>query len=448
MMRSTVVKKDTGSRDILVHGTSRAESNRETIVMRSTVVKKDNAEMNMMRSTVVKRDTGSRDIVHGTSRAEINKETIVNHSTIVVKESTSSDMVVKQKRGFQHVYASTKTMSSCRVQEAYNVSVNKGYPLSKLAARRDKVKKKKIENLIAVSSSPEHSLCKSFFLTSRPVFYSGRRYRDTILPKAIGDGHMLSAIEDLKVIDTKSGARLKLESGDAVFTLIPRHYAIQKLTHVHRTVRSLYALEDSQTKAEIRGKKRIPVAEDDGKYTTIGLKANRGSKGITESWPKKLSGHDRKKITNLMTICEEVAKGYVKSNELRGLRIAQLLGEWPEIEGVSSQPIWGSLACGKNYYLNSHVDEDFFYSLTTIVSEGGLQQEIDRYDMDAEVCNYFTFPEQGIAVSLRPGDMLLFNPTYQHCLSSRTSFYDHIDVFCLSLYLKTAVVGGNDNTVR
>ena len=74
-MRSTVVKKDTGSRGI-VHGTSRAESNKETIMMRSTVVKKDNEEMNMMRSTVVKKDTGSRDIVHGTSRAESNKETI------------------------------------------------------------------------------------------------------------------------------------------------------------------------------------------------------------------------------------------------------------------------------------------------------------------------------------------------------------------------------------
>jgi hypothetical protein len=239
------------------------------------------------------------------------------------------------------------------------------------------------------------------------------------------------------------------ESGDAVFTLIPRHYAIDKLTHVNRTVSSLYALEECQPKAEIRGKKRIPVAEDDGKYTTIGLKPNRASKGITDSWPKKLSGHDRrKKITNLMTRCEEVAKGYVRSNELRGLRIAQLLGEWPEIEGVASQPIWGSLACGKNYYLNSHVDEDFFHSLTTMVSEGGLHHNIDRYDMDAAVCNYFTFPEQGIAVALRPGDMLHFNPTYQHCLSSRTSFYEQKDVFCLSLYLKTAVVGGNDNTVR
>ncbi len=61
-----------------------------------------------------------------------------------------------------------------------------------------------------------------------------------------------------------------------------------------------------------------------------------------------------------MARCEEAEKGYILSNELRGLRIAQLLGEWKEISGVSSNPIWGSLACWQNYYLNSHVDEDFF----------------------------------------------------------------------------------------
>jgi hypothetical protein len=84
----------------------------------------------------------------------------------------------------------------------------------------------------------------------------------------------------------------------------------------------------------------------------------------------------------------------------------------------------------------------------TVASAYGLQQDIDRYRMNAEVCNYFTFAKQGIAVALlRPGDMLLFNPQYQHCLSARTSIYKTEDVFSLSLYLKTAIVGKNDNTI-
>ena len=54
----------------------------------------------------------------------------------------------------------------------------------------------------------------------------------TRLRKRIGKGHMLSAINDLKVIDTIYGACLMLPNGDNVFTLIPRPYVIEKLTRV------------------------------------------------------------------------------------------------------------------------------------------------------------------------------------------------------------------------
>jgi hypothetical protein len=68
--------------------------------------------------------------------------------------------------------------------------------------------------------------------------------------------------------------------------------------------------------------------------------------------------------------------------------------------------------------------------------------------MEAKLCNYFAFPEQGLAVTLKPGDMHIFNPRYHHCLSSRTGAYQYKYVLCLSLYLKTAIVGGNDNSSR
>jgi hypothetical protein len=184
-----------------------------------------------------------------------------------------------------------------------------------------------------------HSLCKSVFMSGRPIFFCGTRSTETLLPISMTNAYVLSAIEHLKVIDTISGARLTLTNGDTVFTLIPRHDAIRKLSHVKKTVTSLYALENAQPKAEIRGKTRIPMAGDDGKYTTVGLKPNRGCIGVTESWPKKLKQSDRRKICSLMSTCEDVAKGYIESHELRGLRIAQLLGEWPQMEGVASQPI-------------------------------------------------------------------------------------------------------------
>ncbi len=58
---------------------------------------------------------------------------------------------------------------------------------------------------------------------------------------------------------------------------------------------------------------------------------------------------------------------------------------------------------------------------------------------------YFCFPTLGIAVALRPGDFFLFNPTIPHCLSSRCRNDDN--VISVSSYLKTAVVGLNDNSL-
>jgi hypothetical protein len=65
------------------------------------------------------------------------------------------------------------------------------------------------------------------------------------------------------------------------------------MTHVNKTLVSLHALDKAKGFPEMRGKKQIPVAEDDGNYITVGLKPNRGSPGIRESWPKKF-GKDKK----------------------------------------------------------------------------------------------------------------------------------------------------------
>jgi hypothetical protein len=67
----------------------------------------------------------------------------------------------------------------------------------------------------------------------------------------------------------------------------------------------------------------------------------------------------------------------------------------------------------------------------------------DRYRVTDDVVLYFCFPTIGVAVPLRPGDYLLFNATIPHCVSSRCRFEDEIVV--TSMYLKTAIVGMNNN---
>jgi hypothetical protein len=70
----------------------------------------------------------------------------------------------------------------------------------------------------------------------------------------------------------------------------------------------------------------------------------------------------------------------------------------------------------------------------------------DQYTLADNVVVYFCFPTLGVAVPLRPGDFLLFNAQIPHCVSSRCKHTDQIMV--LSMYLKTSVVGLNNNELQ
>ena len=61
------------------------------------------------------------------------------------------------------------------------------------------------------------------------------------------------------------------------------------------------------------------------------------------------------------------------------------------------------------------------------------------------IVQYFTFPTLGYAVALRPGDVLAFNARIHHSVSTKSTAGEAQDVFCSSVYLKSKLVGGNDN---
>jgi hypothetical protein len=117
------------------------------------------------------------------------------------------------------------------------------------------------------------------------------------------------------------------------------------------------------------------------------------------------------------------------------------------LAGCGPGSILPSFSQAVNTILNLHTDDDFFYSILTLALAYGLRDDIDQYEINAAVSNYFMFAEQGIAVAMRPGDMIVFNPKYRHALSSRSSDYEQKDVFYNSLYLKSAIVGKNDNSI-
>jgi len=106
----------------------------------------------------------------------------------------------------------------------------------------------------------------------------------------------------------------------------------------------------------------------------------------------------------------------------------------------SSAKFLGGIAFSTNVFLPCHTDEDFTMSIAQVFLEGKTS-----YDLNNDVIVYFCFPTLGIAIPLRPGDYLMFNPLIPHCILSRCKHED--DIICLTMYLKTAIVGLNDNSL-
>jgi hypothetical protein len=107
----------------------------------------------------------------------------------------------------------------------------------------------------------------------------------------------------------------------------------------------------------------------------------------------------------------------------------------------TSAKFFGGMAFGTNVFLRCHTDQDFTMSISQVFVKGKA-----NYHLNDDVIVYFCFPTLGIAVPLRPGDYSLFNPLILHCISSRCKHEDQI--MCVLMYLKTAIVGMNNNYLQ
>jgi hypothetical protein len=91
-----------------------------------------------------------------------------------------------------------------------------------------------------------------------------------------------------------------------------------------------------------------------------------------------------------------------------------------------------------NVFLQAHEDNDFTYSAVS-------PHMRSPYLLNDCPVVHFSFPRLGIAIPLRPGDVLFFNPKEPHCISSRS--HEEDNVYCLSLYLKSSNIGLNNNSI-
>jgi len=179
----------------------------------------------------------------------------------------------------------------------------------------------------------------------------------------------------------------------------------------------------------------------------VGSQPRRAGVGVrTTHHPEKIDDDMWDLIVDYIISVESLFFEFVDSKVIHMINEARKLLSFSSItrkEGSLRNrdgEIFGAFAFGVNLHLPVHVDRDFTFSAVCV------HQQRDHYLTDDPVVVYFCFPCLGVAIPLKPGDVIIFNPQEPHALSSRCHSGD--EILCVSLYLKSAVVGLNNNSIR
>ena len=278
------------------------------------------------------------------------------------------------------------------------------------------------------------------------VFYDARGYsmsspqQPLQLPSKV-KGTIKRVGEDLEPIDSINGFHIK-----DCLTLLPRSVVIETVFPCESACKDYYeslkSILVNHPCVMPRGKFRTPVFEStyNNVYFTAGTSPCRNKRGLTGVYRYLDDLPTEKRVLDeLFRKVEHATFAYIDSKSITAIKTVKDLSGYSGFnysDGKQSM-IWTSVAFLENGYLNEHTDDDYFMGAILIITKESLGISTDPRQ-------FFCFPGKGCAVCLRNGDILLFNPQERHCLSSRVSM--DVDCIALSFYLKTAVVGGNDNS--
>jgi len=261
---------------------------------------------------------------------------------------------------------------------------------------------------------------------------------------------------DLWVMDSKDSSQgveyRKDNSSMPAFIKVPREEALSFTDMRNNTKKETFcsALRSglkSQKKSQCpRGKRRIVFTDQDMKYAgAIGAQVRRSSVGVRDATyhKKHMPPEQWDSIAEYVRKAEYFFSKYV---DTEGVQHVTKIDDVADVvrmrssNGDSGPRIYQGIAVGENTFLSVHTDDDTTYSIVTAHVEGV------SYTNDDDVVLYFGFPALGIAVPIRPGDLLIFNPQQPHAVSSRCK--SNQTVLALSMYIKTACTGGNNNSVE
>jgi hypothetical protein len=290
------------------------------------------------------------------------------------------------------------------------------------------------------------------YIRKNSVVCDGGATESDALKSKYGIHYLRIRERDLWVCDTVNasiGLRYRLPSGDTspVFIRLPREESINIMKDGRSLCSAMRTCALTQRQTLTRGNMNCVFTEDGNKYCCIGAQPGRAERGVQSGLYRLKNGLPTKEwdlLHKVLKRSEYAFDGYMDTEVIRHITSARSRVHFktmvpsPSSSSKKDARYYNGLGFGINVYLRSHIDADFTMSI--------VQAHIDNHDYanDDKIICYFAFPRIGAAVALRPGDFLLFNPHEPHSVSSRCNRED--DVYIISSYLKTAIVGLNDNS--
>lgn len=257
---------------------------------------------------------------------------------------------------------------------------------------------------------------------------------------------------DLWVHDTMNpllGLRMLLPSVKSpIFIRLPRQKSLSILKDGSAICQAMNSCARTQPQSLVRGSsKQVFTDGHPARYYCVGAQPGRAERGVQSGLYKLKYGFpcsDWDTLLNLLQRAEYAFDMFGSTDMIRHIVEAKKRVPYPTMapspsssSAKHSARYYNGAGFGLNVYLRCHIDNDFTMSI--------VQVHMDRfYHEDDPIVCYFCFPRIGAAVALRPGDFFMFNPQEPHCISSRCQSDDQ--VYSISCYLKTRVVGLNDNS--
>lgn len=360
-------------------------------------------------------------------------------------------MSVNGRKFFCHSYKS-KTISSKKSAQAREIQMETMDSVESCLYPNKiwrKLKKKK-EKLSVIHTTISNPLYPATYLECNqvmfdcfhddPILHDLLPMRELFQPLVMDNVYM-----GLDIQDNILGSKLMETDCVPIYIHVPREDVVKHSSSSHGDVQAIKKLLLEHNNINVRGSKRTGVSYQ---YATFGVHAQRFGGGLSMKSAKDNCHNEYLRLLKLKARAEFFAKMYLPFRVLTALsRCKEQLSDTfsPDPRQNFQDCIWSSMATSVNYMSAAHTDEDGFLCCLTVSFIPKDWQGKFMYTLNMAVACYFCFPEHGVAVGLRPGDMLFFNPLHYHCMSQRTEDYKEEEVYVTSFYIKSKQFSGNSN---